>query len=323
VGPIQLGFDFYNCYSACSDPRPQSAVYSQASAAAPGHVGTGTVSCWIVTFDLMGTSLEFKLDGDCDQFFDNSTALDNFGWQVHMTNGLASNLLGPLLTGDPSGFFTAVHGCGPIPRGDGTKFQTGTCASGYPFGNYGSGLGAADQNYSWHPTATTAAPNGCYWFGGYATNNPYASFWMVVYGDKDASGTRFCSPANANSAFASGGVITMTGSGSVSNADTVATATSVPNQVGIFVSGRGTINVALGCGNICVGSPAVRRSNVVFASGNTASWAYDESNLKRSIGGGTLPNRRNFQYWFRDPMNSAACGNTHNLSDAFGITVTP
>jgi hypothetical protein len=322
VGPIQLGFDFYNCYAACSDPRPQTAVYTHPSRPAPGFSGASSgLACWVLTFDLMGTSLEFKLDGDCDQIFDGSTAVDNFGWQVHMSNGLASNLIGPLLCGDPAGFFTNVHGCGPVPRGDGTTFQAGSCASGYPFGNFGSGLGAVDQTYSWARTANSAQPNGCYFFGGYATNNPYASFWMVVYGQKADGCSCYC-PANSNS-VGPGGVITMTGSGSVSAADTVATATAVPDQVGIFVSGRGAINVPLGCGRVCVGSPAVRRSTVVLASGNTVSYAYDETNLKRSINSGTLPIVRYFQYWFRDPMHSPVCGNTHNLTDAVGLTVTP
>src|SRR5688572_1752537 len=63
--------DFYECYTSCTDPSGLSPLFS-AAFSVPGSAGTG---CWIVTFDLKGTTAEFEISGDCDKVFDGTSAL--------------------------------------------------------------------------------------------------------------------------------------------------------------------------------------------------------------------------------------------------------
>ena len=303
-GPINFGIDFYNSYTACTDPRVQTAVASF-TASVPGLAAGATNSCWIVTFDVSAATLTFDLDGDADGTFDGTSSLDNFGWGLHLNDGGASGgSIGPILCYDTQGYF----GCAAA-EGDGTYYQAGACTSPYAFGNFGSGLGVADQHYSYAP----GFGNGCYWFGGYTSTSPASGFWLVVYGDGDGDGN-YCT-GNSNSFSASGASISMSGDNDGTTPDEVATATNVPNQPGIFFHANNQIAVSFGCGFLCAGG-GINRGNVVFTGGsNMASYAYDGSSAKRDLSG-FAGSTRNFQYWYRDPMHSAVCGNTFNLSDA-------
>jgi hypothetical protein len=67
-----------------------------------------------------------------------------------------------------------------------------------------------------------------------------------------------------------------------------------------------------------------QRGTVTNTGGTgSSSYTYDNSDAKHSLGafaGAT----RNFQHWFRDPMNSANCGGqTFNTSNAVSGTITP
>lgn len=313
VAPVNGGWDIYNNYTACSDPRLLTPALSTGIGAVPGNPTTASVDCWILTFDFQGTSFEFKVDADGNGTYNGSSSLDNFGWGFHLDNGLASNLLGPILCYDPLGYY----GCAAL-EGDGTKFQAGVCTSPYPFGNFGSGLGDNDRHYSWSPTATSTAPNGCYWFGGYSSTGLQSAFWMVVYGTKNGGGigTPYCT-SNPNSVNAAGASISMTGDGDATTGDEVATATGLPNQSGIFFHGRNQIAVAFGCGWLCAGVN-IQRGTAVSASGGTATYAYDQSNAKRDLTPFAGQTRR-FQFWYRDPMNFANCGNTFNYSNGLSV----
>ena len=316
-GPVTLGVDFYERYTVCMDPRALQSSFSTGMATVPGFVPNGgnIFSCWTITFDLTGTSLEFPLRGDGDGAFDGTSSLDNFGWQIHLSNGQQALRLGPLLAYDPQGYF----GCAAA-EGDGTYYQSGSCSSPYGFGNYGSGLSSVDMHYSWSPQSSQAEPNGCYWFNGYSSTGPASSFYMVVYGDNQGGlGDNYCT-GNPNS-VGSGGSIAMNGTGSVGAADTEALASGVPNQAGVFFHAANQIATSFGCGLLCAGG-GIRRGNVVFANNNVASYLYDESTSRRSLAG-FESTTRNFQFWYRDPMNSGACGNTFNLTDAIAVPITP
>ena len=289
-GPVTLGVDFYERYTVCADPRALQSVFSTGVATVPGLVPSGAniFSCWSFTFDLTGTSLEFPLQADGEGVFDGTSSLDNFGCAA--------------------------------AEGDGTYYQSGSCSSTYGFGNYGSGLGSVDMHYSWSPQSSQAEPNGCYWFNGYSSTAPASSFYLVVYGENQGGlGDNDCT-GNPNS-VGSGGSIAMNGSGSVAAADTEALANGVPNRAGVFFHAANQIANSFGSGLLCAGG-GIRRGNVVFASNQSASYRYDESTSRRSLAG-FESSTRNFQFWYRNPMNSGACGNSFDLTDAITVPITP
>jgi hypothetical protein len=228
------------------------------------------------------------------------------------------------LSGDPSGFFSAVHGCGPVPNGSGTTFlDNGSCVSGYAFGRFGSGLGRTDSLYSWAPGNHPAEPNGCYWFGGYSSANPSSSFWMVVYGERcsDEIGTSFCT-SNPNS-VGPGAEIVFEGSNLVSEANATLCADPVPNQPGLFFHAAMPLSnpFTFGCGYLCAGG-GVARGVLVMGNGNKATYQYDNSSPKRSLANYT-GRTRHFQYWYRDPMYAQACGSVYNTSNAISVPILP
>ena len=247
--------------------------------------------CWIVTFDLKGTSFEFVLDGDADGTFDGTTALDNFGWTIHLDDLGAGGFNGPLLNGDPNNF----------PYGDGTYYQS-------PGATLSTGLGT--QDHFWIDDTSGAVPNGCYWFLGYPAGNPFASFWLELGGDNggDDLGTKYCA-TNANSTGAPAD-ISATG-GSAAGGDITLTSAPVPNQPSIFFHGPNAANAPFGNGIRCVGGQLVRGA-VTVGAGNSASYTYDNSDEKHSLLA-FVGQLRHFQHWFRDP---AAGGTAFNLSNA-------
>ena len=314
-GPLNLGVEFYALYLACSHPRNNTTQVHSTTASVPGLALGQTESCWIVTFDLSGTTHEFRMPADGDGFFDGTSSLDNFGWVLHLDDGGATTAsYGPLLCYDPQGYF----GCAAA-EGDGTYYQDGSCTSPYGFGNFGSGLDLADRHYNFSPGGSGYS-NGCFWFGGYRSTNPASGFWMVVYGENAPGiGSNYCT-ANANSTGTGAG-ISMGGTGSVAAADTVAIAEPVPNQPGIFFHASMQTASSFGCGWRCVGG-SLSRGAVVVASSHRARYDYDESSSRRSLSG-FENTTRHFQYWYRDPMNAAVCGHAFNLTDGISVPVVP
>ncbi len=97
VGPQTGALDLYNSYASCA--LPSGATVLSLGITVPG--GIGGTACWIVTFDLKGTSLEFVLNGDADGTFDGTTALDNFGWTLSLDDLGAGRLQRPALERGP------------------------------------------------------------------------------------------------------------------------------------------------------------------------------------------------------------------------------
>lgn len=286
-GPQRGALELYECYAACSNPAALTPVFSM-DLALPNANGGG----WIVTFDLKGTSFEFEIAGDCDESFDGSTSLDDFGWTLTLEDQGTGGFNGPFLNGDPNNF----------PYGDGTYYQNSAAP-------YATGLGTQDQY--WLTDSQGCAANGCYWFGnGYLGGDPYASFWLELGGENssgDPLGTKYCA-ATANS---TGAPADISASGTSAAAGDIAlTSAPVPNQPGIFFHGPSPDGVPFGNGVRCVGGQLVRGA-VTVGAGNTATYPYDNSDSKHSLLSqvGIL---RHFQHWFRDPL---AGGAAFNLSD--------
>ncbi len=137
-----------------------------------------------------------------------------------------------------------------------------------------------------------------------------------AYGSCDGLGTKYC-VANPNSA---GGPADISASGSASSAagDLTLTSTPVPNQNGIFFHGTNQVQNPFGNGFMCTAGGIVRGA-VVMAVGNTATYTYDNSDAKHSMGA-FIGTTRNCQHWFRDPP---AGGAFFNLSNAIAIVILP
>jgi hypothetical protein len=103
--------------------------------------------------------------------------------------------------------------------------------------------------------------------------------------------------------------------------DLTLTSAPIPNQAGVFFHGASQGNTPFGCGFLCAAT-GTERGAVVVATGNSASYTYDNSNAKHDLGG-FVGTTRNFQHWYRDPLNAGACGDTFNTSNAISIGILP
>jgi WD40 repeat protein len=150
-------------------------------------------------------------------------------------------------------------------------------------------------------------PPGGGWFG------PPTSSTERVWGE---FGDVYCI-ANANS---TGAAAEIRASGSLNSSAGALRLESapVPNQFGVFFHGSTQTQVSFGNGFLCTTGGIVRGA-VMQSSANVATYTYDNSDPKHSVGayvGGT----RDFQYWFRDPMGGGAAFNT---SDAIALVIAP
>jgi hypothetical protein len=197
-------------------------------------------------------------------------------------------------------------------------------------------------------------PPGVYWLEVY--NNVQGDDWFWETGSLDASngvsGSSFafqapgCAPGTTWNAF--GGVefsaricgkecilaekycvatnnstgapadLTASGTASVAAGNLTLSSSPVPNQFGIFFHGENEAQLPFGNGFQCVTNNIVR-GKPVQASGNQASYTYDNSDAQHSLAGFEGLARK-FQYWFRDP---AAGGAFFNTSNALNIYVRP
>jgi hypothetical protein len=305
-GPQTGGLVFYDCYTSCTDPSSLTPV-AAFTMTVPGGSSAGTL-CWIVTFDLKNSTLEFCLSGDCDGVFDGSTALDNFGWTLTLNDQGTGGFNGPLLNGDPNNY----------AYGDGTYYQNSGAT-------YATGLGTLDQ--FWLSNVTGGActyVNGCYWFGGYTGGNPFGSFWLVLSGDNGAgsgTGTKYC-VANANSTGAPADIVMKQKGSATGTPPYIFSASPVPNQPGIFFFANNQAQVAFGCSFLCATGGIVRGA-VVSPVANRAEYTYDGTPRHTLVGLGGQ--KRNFQFWYRDPMGAGMCagGATFNTSNALNVIINP
>ena len=329
---VDIDVAHYECYSPCSDATllvPNSAL------SIPGLPGGGgsssALGCWILNIDIQGSTAEFDLQGDCDQLYDAAATTDNFGWAQTETNPNGAPG-GPLLAGDPYGILAAGPAGTGCPYGDGTVFV------GQDETTQGTGLGSDDV----FETDIGGAYAGCWFFGGYLSGAPYASFNHVVYGDAgggtggavgtsycvgDGSGTTAC-PCGNNSTngggcangSGDGAVVSGSGSASIAAADLVLANTGgIANQPCLFFQGNNAIasgnGVGFGDGLRCAGG-AVIRLQVRFGDSNGDCASTIDIGAKGGVAAGDV---KRYQSWYRDP-NTTPCGGQFNLSQGLEIT---
>jgi hypothetical protein len=265
----------------------------------PGSTTPGAVACWMVTVDLAGGG-EFCLEADGDGVYDGLLDLDGFGISFNLSDTSSGNA-GPFLAGDPSQF----------PYGDGTDFQNP--------GSSGTGLDTHDLFWLNEPSQTY---QGCYWYGGYPAN-PYASFWWRVYANDECIDD-FCGDQGAtctSNVNSSGGVgdLGFSGSCAVAHNSFTLTASSVPNNAGLFIYSNGSIDIPFGDGRLCVnGSVGILRLYpLTFATGNATSHIIDLTSPPASAGQITAGSTWYFQHWHRDPGFGSA---QFNLTNAHAIS---
>ncbi len=357
--PSDWEFTFYESGVPCQNPTA-APVATFTFQALPAN------GCWTVNFDLTGT--EFCLEGDGGALFPgwdlDDPTLDSFGFNIDYL-GTGTAAAGPLLTGDPdsddNGYDAlnpnngatcnpAACPAAPVPTaGNGTYFNpAGLCAAVIPGSIAANAATGRLTRDFWLATdgnpATTGAPEGCYYFGGYfnnggcgtASNNPYAASYMVIAAAAgECSGGGPGAPINGGVAYCSSnpnstGVTTaldIQGDLVASLNDCTLTASSMPlNSIGFFVTSRtaGFIaNPAGSRGNICVGGQIgrFRGPGQVKSSGATGTISLDTNvnewnlaNIPTSVGnyaaGAGI--RSHFQLWHRDIFQGAATSNFSN-----------
>jgi hypothetical protein len=123
-------------------------------------------------------------------------------------------------------------------------------------------------------------------------------------------------------AFPEGGVLSATGSDSISANDTFLTATGVSNNFGIFFGADNPVNGGngnpLNDGLRCAGGGLVRLIPPTMASGNTLTTPLPVQTLDTGAASGVT---RRYQYWFRTP--AGPCGQMANLSNGYELDWMP
>jgi hypothetical protein len=275
---------FRDAYAPCNNPANFSDTATFVASGIP------TNGCWIVAFDISGTSLEFGINADGgDGIWNNDNDADDFGYALNINGGQGDNT-GQTQTGPILGGRTDL----PLTQGDGTKFKNTA--------NDGTGLGSEDLFWLNSPTVA----DGCYFYGGC---NPCANFNTTFFGIDGCTGgvPTFCDPAAANSVSAGGGVLASTGGYGTNMADF--SVTDIPNQPGVLFTGPAMQDpgVPFGCFQRCVVGAGVVRYGPFFPAGNALNVTIDMSVSSNSF----------TQYWYRDPAG-IACGASFNLSNGVG-----
>ena len=172
--------------------------------------------------------------------------------------------------------------------------------------------------------------------GNYATAAP-GTFSVDVYVDSNLAATPFCfgdgggatqCPCGnsgglgrgcANGADSNGAVLSVSGSGSITLADTVLSSDGLdPSQPGLYFQGNNAIadgaGVTFGDGLRCAGGGVIRLQ-VRFADAAGTSATSIDIGAKGMVGAGDT---KRYQVWYRDP-NTSPCGAQFNLSNGFEI----
>lgn len=157
--------DYDDCVDLVTAGAPQA---DYLISGLPGSTAVGTLSCWIVTIDLTGGN-EFCLMADADGDFDNSAALDGFGYALQMPGQTGTT------TGTSGGFILAgdVTPPGDCAKGDGTYYKNPGAAT-------GTGL---DNDDLLRREGSGTQTSGCIFFGG--PPNVHAGLYMVLTADLD------------------------------------------------------------------------------------------------------------------------------------------
>jgi|GEM_PF-2778531 len=136
--------------------------------------------------------------------------------------------------------------------------------------------------------------------------------------DQSASFETYC-VSFPNSFIVSGAQMGSTGTGSITDNDTVLVCTDLPDTIGLFyMASDQAFNAPFGNGVMCVAAPVFRLPQAVTIVGNQASRPLDflGATAENQIVSGQ---NWNFQFWYRDPGQGA----NFNTSNGLSITFAP
>lgn len=359
AAPITTLTAFYECYTSCEDVTLLTPTATIELSGLPGSPAPGTaIGCWIINIDLLGSTLNFTMNGDCDGSWDGTPMDDNFGYLYMQSTPDPSGQTGPILAGDPDGLQQGGPGGTGCCVGCNTVFWAGP---GFPAGVHGtceegSGLNNHDLfELDDHQGGYVFTYNGCFWFGGgYSPADRHASFhWKMAgttsYEPQTEPGTPYCfghtdqgnpcpcgndndqtDPLGAgceNGTFSAGARLWGSGQASVANDTLVLHATrGQPYNSSMFFQARNSLDGAgiyLGDGIRCAGG-YVKRLKVQLNDGNgDADTTPIVISLRSAMLGDTLypGDARTYQWWFRD--NPGVCGNRSNTSNGYYIIWLP
>ena len=351
AAPMTALTAFYECYTSCSDATLITPTMAIQISGLPGSPSPGVgIGCWTVSIDLLGATLNFNMQGDCDGSWDGSPALDYFGYMYLQSTPDPAAISGPILAGDPDGLLLDGPGSSGCCVGCGTVFvQTGT--PGVPGVNVeGSGLNCQDFfEIDDHLGGYVFQYNGCYWYGGYSAAAPHADIHWEIQGETDDTtcGVKYCNGhtlsgnacpcGNDNSgggagmagcahgSSAAGATLDCTGTPSLSSDTLVLVGTNAqPSNSSMFfqaINDLDGLGVFLGDGIRCAGGNLKRiKVKLNDAAGNADSTPTVISDRSATLGytitaGETLY----YQWWFRDTAGSP-CGNENNTSNGLAVT---
>jgi hypothetical protein len=134
--------------------------------------------------------------------------------------------------------------------------------------------------------------------------------------DRASLGIKYCDAVANSTGFQAD--LVASGSTNSGAGDLTLSSAPVPNQNGLFFHGSDASQLPFGDGFQCTTGGLVRGA-LVLASGNLATYTYDNSDSRHSLAA-FVGSTRHFQHWYRDP---AAGGTGHNTSDAVAIAVMP
>jgi hypothetical protein len=329
---VDMMICFYEMHDNCTDIATATGTTCWYTFTGLPGTMTGVPLCWIITVDLMGTTIEWPFAADGDGVWDGAQPLDGFGYTYEILN-VTGTATGTILAGEP------------IHLGQGCDFAVGTVYEpADPTGTspLGTGYGSTDA----FGLMNAGAYAGCFFFGGWPAN-PWSSYYMVMY-EEDAGctpglGTIVCDgtlatqacPCGNNSGAGDQGCLHTGGIGGslVGTDDSVAnlglTAFNLPaGNGGIMLTGTASTapGVAVFDGITCTGGSTLR----LGAGFETASGV-------RVYAGGTLSAEANgaspgymapgltiyFVYWFRDVAAGASpCGTGANFTVTLCLTLS-
>lgn len=357
--PLSIGIDvtIWESLGACplltdSGANPNTFVLT----GLPGS--TGGVQCWIIEVDLMGSSLEFTMQGDGDGSWDDVPDSDTFGatWSWTAVTGTSTGLIAP-----EGPIFGTISGCnfsvGTV-FDDGAADYNGTAPEGTGWGN----LDAFSIETAVGGNPFGAAGTGCFFLGGWP-----ASGWSGFYLDlqtMDAgcpdSGTVKCIPfdgthppcpcgnnpsgqtgcENTLLSGIGGQLSKASGSNSISAQDLEFTAVNMPpnfGQAALLFTNSSSSFISPGLpakdGVLCVGGGPRLQVALITPPG-----VYDTTNslngvniFKEDADSGspfyTAPGDYDWQLFYRDqnPIFTGRCVDPNgaaNLSNAIQLTLT-
>lgn len=333
-----IGLSYYDCYVACDGISSRSPVTTFALVNLPGGSATGAQGCWIVALDLTNTTLGFQIAGDASGSYDNVPSRDYFGWSWTQLVPTTGSNAGPMLAGDPAGFFNSSCGVAIHSSGEGA----GTDHPGWGGTNGpGTGIGSSLDQYE----LDGAGMSGCFWFGGYnssANSNPLAAFYHKLWGTPGTgcktdcfvpppcpnSYINFCA-GDGTAATCPGGAVALIHHGCPNSShsgtqlrasgdpsfshDTfyLIVAAGVPNKPGILLQSGQALNYPNGnnsvpdsAGLLCI-NPQLR-GNVIFIPANGQTNVPDFQGQPFSATAQPPGTATYYQFWYRDPSNSNA-----------------